>query len=85
MSRDTPHTIGLIVRALDTHGEWRGERQGLRITILRTAQPDLEGRRLVWQAWTVGTKRKETLRTGRAGTVTECLAWIEARKAEAKP
>jgi hypothetical protein len=45
----TPHTRGLIVRALESRGLWCGKRGSLRLTFQLLAQPDLEGRRVAWK------------------------------------
>ena len=71
----TPHTRGLIVRALKQEGEWRGTRGPLRLVFRLSDQPTLNQERIEWRAKIAGRWY-----SGIAATVTEAEQEIDQRR-----
>ena len=71
----TPHTRGLIVRALEQKGEWKGTRGPLRLVFRLSAQPTLDNSRVEWRARIGGRWH-----SGIAPTVTDAEQEIDRRR-----
>lgn len=69
----TPHTRSLIYRSCHSPGDkWKGTRRGVKVEIMYSSQPTLEGERVTWRA-----RINREWRAGASQSIREAIETIE--------